>query len=73
MDGFRREVMQALKKQGWKISVTGGGHIKATSPKGESVYSANTASDYRSIKKWLRDLRKAGFIWRGRAKKEKAA
>lgn len=49
-------------EQGWTISMTNGGHLKWTSPKGgQPVFTASTPDDYRTVRNCLSLLRRAGL------------
>lgn len=60
------QLRKAAEKQGWTVSLTGGGHRKWTSPKGEVVFSAYTPSDYRAIKNIIRELVRRGYEPKGK-------
>lgn len=68
MPGFLREVLAAASDQGFNWEFTSGGHIKITPPDPSQrlVFTASTPSDKRGLKNLIRDLRHAGFEWRGR-------
>lgn len=69
-----RELKSAVKQaesQGWTLTVTGGGHPRLIPPRGKvdtyrgglqaPITFAGSASDKRSMKNTLADLRRAGI------------
>ena len=56
-----RKLMRRARKQGWKVCLTGGGHIKWEPPKGDFVMSAQTPSDYRAFYNIRQRLKRAGL------------
>jgi predicted RNA binding protein YcfA (HicA-like mRNA interferase family) len=60
----KKDMQQLAKKaerQGWTIVITGGSHMKWTSPAGEKVFSSYSPSDHRAIHNTIKELRKRGF------------
>ena len=66
-DGLRREVVDALVLQGWRVDVTNGGHLRCVPPDPARaiVITGSTPSDHRATKHWITQLRLSGFRWRG--------
>lgn len=63
-DGRWRGLFDALRREGWVIGTTGGGHLRATAPTGAKVFMA--ASPARpAFDRVLAQLRKSGFIGEG--------
>lgn len=62
-DGYARGILDALRRQGWRIER--GRHVRAVPPDPTKaiVFTATTPSDYRGTANWLRDLKRSGFIW----------
>ena len=56
-----KQLSRKAQKQGWTVSLTGGSHLKWTSPRGEKVFSSYTPSDDFALKKIIRDLKKRGY------------
>lgn len=57
-----RQLLRKVKKQGFDVEQTKGGHVRVTSPCGElSRVIPCTASDFRAIKNSTADLKKIGF------------
>jgi hypothetical protein len=51
------------ESQGWEVELTPNGHFKFYSPNGKDiVVTGGTASDHRSHKNFLSDLRRAGLV-----------
>lgn len=67
-DGFRREIVDSLVAQGWRVEFTPGGHVRCVPPDRTKsiVVTAATPGDHRGARRWISDLRHSGFIWRGR-------
>lgn len=56
-----RDIIKALKRLGWTICTTGGGHIKAVPPDGGPfVIMSASPSDYRAGQRALSILRRYG-------------
>ena len=53
-------VIDRLALQGWSFAFSGGGHIKAKSPRGGIVVMPSSASDYRSFRNSVALLRRNG-------------
>jgi hypothetical protein len=60
-----RPVLRQLLAQGWTLTLTGSGHIRAASPSGELVFMALTPSDSNAVRNMLPRLRRAGFNQKG--------
>jgi len=56
-----RELKALAESQGWKVTPTGGGHLKWVSPQGAIVFGPSTPSDWRSMKNHVGYLRRAGL------------
>jgi hypothetical protein len=52
-----REIRK-LVPEGWRISLTRGGHLRLQSPSGRPVFCASTPSDYRAFKNIEREIRR---------------
>jgi len=59
------DLAQAAKEQGWSLGTTKKGHLRwvPPDPKKPIVIGSGTPSDHRSIKNFLGQLRRSGFIW----------
>jgi RNA 3'-terminal phosphate cyclase len=57
-----QQLARKAERQGWTVVITGGTHIKWTSPAGEKVFSSYSPSDHRAIKNTITNLRKKGFV-----------
>jgi hypothetical protein len=53
-------LLRRLQEQGWRLSKTRKGHIKATSPEGRFVFLGYSA-DWRAMKNSIAELRRAGI------------
>lgn len=64
-DGLHREILSALKAQGWRLCGGGRRHLKAIPPdrSKEIVVTSSTPSDHRALMNWLSQLRRSGFRW----------
>jgi hypothetical protein len=51
---------RALRKQGWDVSRTNGGHILWMSPTGDRIYGASTSGGGRGDRNLKAQLKKAG-------------
>lgn len=68
-----RELLRALKDQGWGVDTTARGHFKATPPAGGAPVVFCESDDPRGMRNNLAQLRRGGFEWPpSRAKKTKA-
>lgn len=57
-----RPIIKKARKQGWKVDLTKSGHVRFKPPtSGQSIITAGTASDHRSLKNLRADLRRAGL------------
>ena len=54
-------IKEAIKKQGWRVEVTKGSHIKFIAPDGSCMFASGTPSDHRARKGMLADLRRRGL------------
>ena len=71
---YARIAKVAENEHGWKVVVSGGNHLKWTSPDGPVVFSSATPSDgRRASKNLLRDLKKAGLDLTEAGRRRKAA
>lgn len=56
-----RKLLKKLRKQGFETEkVRRNGHIRVISPEGEAIYHGSTASDHRSHKNFIAQLRRIG-------------
>lgn len=55
-------LVKQAEEQGFKVTLTNGGHYKWTAPSGVFFFSASSPSDARVLKNITRDLRINGFI-----------
>jgi predicted RNA binding protein YcfA (HicA-like mRNA interferase family) len=61
------DVVRAARRQGWRVEKTKGGHWRLYSPNGRGiVIAAGTPKGHRSVRDTVMDLRRHGFIWKGR-------
>jgi hypothetical protein len=63
--GMRKDLRQiaiTAAHQGWRVTRTGGGHLRWTSPTGAPVFSGSTLSDHRALRNIEMQLRKHGFV-----------
>lgn len=56
-----RKLGKAAIAAGWKITVTGGGHLAWRSPSGTVIHTPKSPSDYRSVRNNLALFRRAGL------------
>ena len=56
---LRRLVKTAIRC-GWRLSVTGSGHLRLTSPRGAVVYFGASPSDWRAPRNVRAQLRREG-------------
>jgi len=65
MGAALNRILDALRRQGWKVEKTGGGHWRCIPPDPTKriVRLASTPSDVNAVKQMIRDLRKSGFRW----------
>jgi predicted RNA binding protein YcfA (HicA-like mRNA interferase family) len=56
-----RQLIKQAEKQGWRVKVTGGNHLKWLPPRGQFVISSFSPSDPRAIKNLTKQLEKEGF------------
>lgn len=56
-----RDVLRALREQGWTVEKRKGGHFRLTTPDGERVFIGSTPSDSRSHRNNLALLRRKGL------------
>jgi hypothetical protein len=62
-----KKVIREAEAQGWRVEPTKNGHWRFYAPNGRDiVHAAGTPSDYRSLENFLAQMRRAGFVWRGR-------
>lgn len=67
-----RKLFKALKKDGWTVEKTRGGHFKCVAPDGTTLITPGSASDHRSFNNFLGDLRRyAGWDYREKRKGKK--
>jgi hypothetical protein len=63
-DGFYRDIIKSAIEQGWKVGTTSKNHLKFIHPTTRvMVITSGTASDHRSVKNFLGQMRRSGFIW----------
>lgn len=60
-----REVLQALRAQGWRVDRTARRHLRARPPGRDRpiVITGGTPSDCRALANWIAQLRRSGFEW----------
>jgi hypothetical protein len=56
-----KQIVKIAESKGWVVQLTGGGHLKWTSPTGQIVFSASTPSDGRAVKNLVSELRRHGI------------
>lgn len=56
-----KSLIELAKQQGWEHSKTTGGHHRLVSPTGNIVGMSGTPSDYRSVKNFRMQLKRAGL------------
>ena len=63
-----RQLVAALREQGWRVELTKNGHYRAYPPAGAGspVFLPGTPSDHRSLANTIALLRRRGFAWKGR-------
>lgn len=63
-----KQLIAALREQGWRVEPSKGGHHRAYPPagKGRPVFLPGTPSDHRSLANTIAQLRQRGFTWKGR-------
>lgn len=55
-----RRLVEAVREAGGRVETSGGSHLRATLPSGETIMFASTPSDHRAVKNAQAQLRKAG-------------
>lgn len=55
-----RQLLRAIRKDGWNSEVTGGAHVRVTGPDGQVVIVPATPSDHRAYQNARANLRRAG-------------
>lgn len=60
-----REVISEARRQGW-TDETNKGHTKLRAPNGRLVVISTTPRDPRTLMNVISDMRRQGFIWKGR-------
>lgn len=62
-----KELRREAAKQGWRIEDRKSGATLFYAPDGENIVTAHgTPSDHRSLANLVSEMRKHGFIWKGR-------
>lgn len=62
-----KELIREAERQGWRVSKTKKGHIRFFAPDGETILTApGTPSEHRWLNNLLPQLRRYGFVWKGR-------
>jgi predicted RNA binding protein YcfA (HicA-like mRNA interferase family) len=62
-----KKMLREAQRQGWRVEQTKGGHWRLYAPDGEHiVHAAGTPSDTRSLDNTLAQMRRYGFVWKGR-------
>ena len=56
-----RKLGKAAIMAGWKITVTGGGHLAWRSPSGAVIHTSASPSDHRAVRNNLALFRRAGL------------
>lgn len=59
--GKVRELVRAAQAAGWRVELTGGGHVKFLPPGGRPVFGSQTPSDPSAWRNMRSDLRRAGL------------
>ncbi len=60
-------VIDAARRQGWRVEKTRGGHWRLYSPDGRGiVHASGTPGSARAVQKTVSKLRQYGFEWKGR-------
>jgi hypothetical protein len=54
------DILDTLRREGWRIVFRRNGHLKAVSPEGKVVFMSRTPSDWRALYKIKRDLKANG-------------
>jgi hypothetical protein len=54
----RADLIRAMRRHGWTVTIAPGGHTKAHAPGGRFVIFPTTGSDARGIRNTLRDVRR---------------
>ena len=55
-----RKLIRLIEADGWKVSVTGGGHLACRHPDASgTVYAAASASDHRALENLKHNMRRA--------------
>lgn len=60
-----RDIEKAARDQGWETGRTKKGHLRYVPPDPELpiVIGAGTPSDHRSLRNFVAQLRRSGFVW----------
>lgn len=57
-----KKIALVAVEQGWRITMTGSGHLRWLPPQGGSpVFTASTPDDYRTVRNCRSSLRRAGL------------
>lgn len=56
-----RRLVKAARAQGWEVKMTGGGHLRFSSPDGSIVFTSSTPSCPRAAKNCRAELRRKGL------------
>ncbi|PRY06789.1 hypothetical protein [Kineococcus rhizosphaerae] len=63
MDKDTKKLVKAIKAQGFTVTPTRRRHLRVVKDGHQVAVLAGTASDYRSWRNAIADLRRAGFQW----------
>jgi predicted RNA binding protein YcfA (HicA-like mRNA interferase family) len=54
-----RDLLRAAKREGWRVCITGGGHLRLQHPQASApVFAASTPSDHRAIRHACAEMRR---------------
>lgn len=59
--GKVRELVKAAQAAGWRVELTGGGHVRFLPPEGPVVFGSQTPSSPAGWRNLRSDLRRAGL------------
>lgn len=52
------QLIKAVRREGWTIQLTNGGHYRWTAPSGNFFFSSQTPSDRRALQRVKQDIRR---------------
>lgn len=56
-----KDIIARVKRAGWAVLYTGGGHLKLCPPQGGAIFTGSTPSDPRALRNLRAHLKRAGL------------